>query len=145
MPSVNPEVSSVIYCWLRAGGKGLPAHHQVFFAFRQMSYSESKCFLEGVYRPKVSLEASVSWQLQLCTCDAASQVFRCSQYMKFVTLAVKDCPHITKFSLRFCRCPTVNVLTLRLLMSYLYMEHLFLMFLDHTQRRSTVGRTPLDE
>ena len=25
------------------------------------------------------------------------------------------------------------------------MEGLFLMFLDHTQRRSTVGRTPLDE
>jgi len=25
------------------------------------------------------------------------------------------------------------------------MEHLFLMFSDHTQRRSTVGRTPLDE
>ena len=24
-------------------------------------------------------------------------------------------------------------------------EHLFLMFLDHTQRRSIVGRTPLDE
>ena len=39
------------------------------------------------------------------------------------------------------------LLTLRLLMSYIYiyMEHLFLMFLDHTQRRSTVGRTPLDE
>ena len=52
-------------------------------------------------------------------------------------------------------------LTLRLLMSYIYiyiythiyiyiyiyiyMEHLFLMFLDHPQRRSTVGRTPLDE
>jgi len=36
-------------------------------------------------------------------------------------------------------------LTLRLLMSYIYMEHLFLMFLDHTQRRSTVGRTPLNE
>ena len=50
-------------------------------------------------------------------------------------------------------------LTLRLLMSYIYtytyiyiyiyiyiyMEHLFLMFLDHTQRRSTVCRTPLDE
>ena len=28
---------------------------------------------------------------------------------------------------------------------YIYMEHLFLMFLDHTQRRTTVGRTPLDE
>jgi len=25
------------------------------------------------------------------------------------------------------------------------MDHLFLMFLDHTQWRSTVGRTPLDE
>ena len=44
-------------------------------------------------------------------------------------------------------------LTLRLLVSYIYiyiyiyiyMEHLFLMFLDHTQRRTTVGRTPLDE
>ena len=30
-------------------------------------------------------------------------------------------------------------------MSYIYMEHPFLMFLDHTQRRSPVGRTPLDE
>ena len=41
----------------------------------------------------------------------------------------------------------VHSLTLRLLMSYIYiyMEHLFLMFLDHTQRRTTVGRTPLDE
>ena len=39
----------------------------------------------------------------------------------------------------------INILTLRLLMSYIYMERLFLMFLDNTQRRSTVGRTPLDE
>jgi len=39
----------------------------------------------------------------------------------------------------------VKSLILRLLMSYIYMEHLFLMFLDHTQRRTTVGRTPLDE
>ena len=39
----------------------------------------------------------------------------------------------------------VKSLTLRLLMSYIYIEHLFLMFLDHAQRRSTVGRTPLDE
>jgi hypothetical protein len=30
-------------------------------------------------------------------------------------------------------------------MSYIYVEHLFLMFLDHTQRRSKVGSTPLDE
>ena len=49
----------------------------------------------------------------------------------------------------------VKLLTFRQLMSYIYiyiyiytyiyMEHPFLMFLDHTQRRSTVGRTPLDE
>jgi len=42
-------------------------------------------------------------------------------------------------------CLGLAGLTLRLLMSYIYMEHPFLMFLDHTQRRSTVGRTPLDE
>ena len=45
----------------------------------------------------------------------------------------------------------VKSLTLRRLMSYIYiyiyiyMQHPFLMFLDHTQRRTTVGRTPLDE
>jgi hypothetical protein len=45
----------------------------------------------------------------------------------------------------------VKSLTLRLIMSYIYiyiciyMEQLFLMFLDHTLRRSTVGMTPLDE
>ena len=39
----------------------------------------------------------------------------------------------------------VKSLTFRLLMSYIYMEHPFLMLLDHTRRRSTVGRTPLDE
>ena len=39
----------------------------------------------------------------------------------------------------------VKSLILRLLMSCIYMERLFLMFLDHTQRRATVGRTPLDE
>jgi len=38
----------------------------------------------------------------------------------------------------------VKSLTFRRL-CHIYMEHPFLMFLDHTQRRSTVGRTPLDE
>ena len=42
-------------------------------------------------------------------------------------------------------CEILDTLTLRQLMSYIYMEHLFLMYLDHTQRRATVGRTPLDE
>ena len=47
------------------------------------------------------------------------------------------------------RSELTTALTLRLLMSYIYiyiyMERLFFMFLDHTQRRSTVDRTPLDE
>ena len=30
-------------------------------------------------------------------------------------------------------------------MSYIYMEHIFLMFLDHTQWRTTVDRTSLDK
>ena len=46
-------------------------------------------------------------------------------------------------------CSSSGELTLRLLMSYIYiyiyMERLFLIFLDHTRRRTTVGRTPLDE
>jgi len=45
----------------------------------------------------------------------------------------------------YARIGTHSELTLRRLMSYIYVEHPFLMFLDHTQRRSTVGRTPLDE
>jgi len=39
----------------------------------------------------------------------------------------------------------VKLLTFRRLMSHIYMEHPLLMFLDHTQRCSTVGRTPLEE
>ena len=50
-------------------------------------------------------------------------------------------PHVSRIR--------VKLLTFRLLMSYIYIyiyiEHPFLMFLDYTQRRSTVGRTPLDE
>jgi len=48
-------------------------------------------------------------------------------------------------NLAYNRKDLFTYLTLRRLMSYIYMEHPFLMFLDHTQRRSTVGRTPLDE
>ena len=56
-------------------------------------------------------------------------------------LALLGAPHFLHVRIR------VKSLTPRLLMSYIYiyMEHLFLMFLDHTRRRTTVGRTPLDE
>ena len=63
----------------------------------------------------------------------------------FLTLLAHHFLHISRIR--------VKSLTLRLQMSYIYiyvyiyiyMEHPFLMFLDHTQRRSTVGMTPLDE
>jgi len=62
-----------------------------------------------------------------------------------------DIKHFLDLYIIYQKCPIMHVaqdtLTLRQLMFYIYiyMEHLFLMFLDHTQRRSTVGRTPLDE
>ena len=44
------------------------------------------------------------------------------------------------------RCEySINLQATNVIYIYIYMEHPFLMFLDHTQRRSTVGRTPLDE
>ena len=57
----------------------------------------------------------------------------------------KLCEFVCVYGQLQSQCMELIILTLRLLMSYIYMEHLFLMFLDHTQRRSTVGRTPLDE
>ena len=77
--------------------------------------------------------------------DSAETVF----LKGFSVLTVRQC----EISSVAWRLPLL--LPLRLLMSYtyiyiyiyiyIYMEYLFLMFLDHTQRRSTVGRTPLDE
>ena len=72
--------------------------------------------------------------------------------VKYRILVVTDVYIVTNFTALTINI-TTTALTLRLLMSYIYiyiyiyiyMEHLFLMFLDHTQRRSTVGRTPLDE
>ena len=71
---------------------------------------------------------------------------------------VKERVELYKYSSYWPSCSVLGrllPLTLRRLMSYIYiyiyiyiymyMEHPFLMFLDHTQRRSTVGRTPLDE
>ena len=60
-----------------------------------------------------------------------------------------DMTKLTVSFRNFANAPTMVCLTLRLLMSYICVcvcvEHQFLMFLDHTQRRTTVGRTPLDE
>ena len=76
--------------------------------------------------------------------------FRCTNLwgmLKSITTKKCTCPN-SSYSTRE---NVIKSLTLRLQMSYvyiyiyIYMEHQFLMFLDHTQRRTTVGRTPLDE
>ena len=66
-------------------------------------------------------------------------------YVSYTNKITTICHTSQQFD-HFLKCVTpLSCLTLRLLMSYIYMERPFLKFLDHTQRRSTVGRTPLDE
>jgi hypothetical protein len=72
-------------------------------------------------------------------------------YMTNLILAIRNFANASKNAELILDSPVwflsvlLSELTLKRLMSYIYMEHPFLMFLDHTQRRSTVGRTPLDE
>ena len=68
---------------------------------------------------------------------AASMNFSCITFF-YVLMVSFFIVYMIVYFICFC-------LTLRLLMSYIYMEPIFLMFLDHTQRRTTVGRIPLDE
>ena len=76
--------------------------------------------------------------------------------VKFISVHTYNCPStrgLLQYEIYYnTRSTTIRgllqwalVLTLRQLMLYIYMEHLFLMFLDHTQRRTTVGRTPLEK
>ena len=61
---------------------------------------------------------------------------------KACNISLSQTVEMEKYTQLFVPDCTTDLLTLRWLMSYIYMEHPFLMFLDHTQRRSTVGRTP---
>jgi hypothetical protein len=63
-----------------------------------------------------------------------------------VCLSERMVAAIQKISSLQSQSDCIRKLTLRRLVSYIYiyMEHPFLMFLDHT-RGTTVGRTPLDE
>jgi hypothetical protein len=81
-----------------------------------------------------------NWRCVLCVNPLSPEL---NPICYLPTLLAHDFLHVSRLR--------IKSLNLRLLMSYIYiyiyiyMEHLFLMFLDHTQRRSTVGRTPLDE
>ena len=97
----------------------------------------------------------------VCVCVCINSAFwkslcnykRCWQWCP--RASVQAWTHLILFANTFCRfacemflmyavIAVFNSLTLRRLMSYMYMEYPFLMFLDHTWR-STVGGTPLDE
>ena len=87
---------------------------------------------QGNTSPCLGLNVMSPWGIQCCTKVSFKNELTFPRFYIFLnfTFIIND---------------PFRKLTLRLLMSYIYMEHLFLMFLDHTQRRSTVGRTPLDE
>ena len=107
-----------------------------------VTYSSSNCKMDNL-----SL-----WNPSISACRAIVKAIH-FDYVEIQNLKHDVSPdNVLEFSFYFtkntlpllCKHRSVN-LTLRRLMSYIYMEHPFLMFLDHTQRRSTVGRTPLDE
>ena len=64
-------------------------------------------------------------------------------WMENVRAAMKTWMEDVRAAMKTRHLEADQWLTLRRLM-FIYMEHPLLMFLDHTQRRSTVGRTPLD-
>ena len=68
-------------------------------------------------------------------------LFMCTEVNRFMESTSNTFQPVILCTAYYNKC----ILTLRRLISYIYMEHPFLMFLDHTRRRSTVGRTPLDE
>ena len=75
----------------------------------------------------------------LCSITLASDQLDAQIFNTFITI-------LYMYMFRAISCSPSGgqiVLTLRLLMSYIYMEHPFLMFLDHTQRRTT-GRSPAE-
>jgi len=109
------------------------------------------------FRSKYSLQHHTFKNPQrvfLSQCDIQIWKFPCPNattgkvmvfHIFFFSLFSSKLEHKTYWTERWQAISEFSLLTLRRLMSYIYMEHPFLMFLDHTQRRSTVGRTPLNE
>ena len=108
-------------------------HSPAFKLSRSYKLSLSRYILPSKYLPSAARE---------CTQDQRS--IRPSSIRKEAFTLLNEEIKILESGMK--RLPSYErVLNLRRLMSYIYMKHPFLMFLDHTQRRSTVGRTPLDE
>ena len=98
----------------------------------------------------IKVQQVISWNAKLF-----SQVFNLLDFCKFYALCFKKFS-VSKIKERLvCDEPKdyynsnkrmhKTLLTLRLLMSYIYGAPILDVSRSHTQRRSTVGRTPLDE
>ena len=140
-------------------------HHldAVQFCRRYMRFQHSVWQVPSRSLQQSDAEPDTHEILKLCRRDVPSTLTRRPQApIRLSAFSLQKGSHVLPFTKRQCE-PTdhsvfilmellsVRQLTLRLLMSYIYiyiyiyMEHPFLMFLDHTQQRTTVGRTPLDE
>ena len=110
----------------------------IFFSFSVLFVC--MCVLNYCHRVATQLQLNTCISYHIKTIFIHTNIYLFSVYL-FINSVINFCTNLS---------PTIyniSTLTLRRLMSYIYiyMEHPFLMFLDHTQRRSTVGRTPLDE
>ena len=115
-------------------------------------YTTSGYCIQGISIGKNAVQAAYNVRADVKTFLCKGQGISVQKYHTVRTYRRQDCTHGLHW---YCKEIKIHAeyLTLRLLMSYIYiyiyiyiyMEHPFLMFLDHTQRRTTVGRTPLDE
>ena len=118
--------------------------------FSASSWRSTKVLIWCVYLLNMSLISAWWWPQGVETCSCVNQCFInfCFDGLSVYLLFIFQHSGMHNFKIYgFCWELLVKSLTFRLLMSYIYiyMEHQFLMFLDHTQRRTTVGRTLLDE
>ena len=135
--------------------------HHISSELYLLSHAESVRFLYALYL-HVSHDQLFSTTLPDWSLSWRNIVFSLKQELNFNPLNPElnpICYLLALLAHHFLHVSRIRVksLTFRLLMSYIYiciyiyiyiyiyMEHPFLMFLDLTQRRTTVGRTPLDE
>ena len=104
-----------------------PPGHYSFLIYHSQVNNQGDLLFTPVF---ISHCCLASLSLSLFICDHTYVLYTCESF-SLLTVRFHFIP-------RFLNPQTTNVI-------YIYMEHPFLMFLDHTQRRSTVCRTPLDE
>jgi len=120
------------------------SHRYCYLPLSWKSWNWFECAVAGVRHPQ---HTNHNWFPGIClkVLSTATEVLVLYSRCQDRELNPEYLVTLKQINLSINGCRIISWLTLRRLMSYIYMEHPFLMFLDHTQRRSTVGRTPLDE